>query len=290
MVFEFNDLLQKQGLDPADVMIMRHRPTERELRKVLPWLAVERHDLYNAYQRHHGPVVEKALSRAKYLASFIGHEAGRAVFVGLYAVTGFREVTTREFWKLPGNPELRELGSRGPHDRNRSLWFDLDVTDHLAGWKGRLVVDWPGIERAWWRWAARNRMLLHAIHEESLLVPPMPDWQELVLDWTQLALLPRSWRMALSQWRGVYLIFDRASGQRYVGSASGGENILGRWLGYADSGHGGNRLLRGRDPEAFVLSILQRVSPDMDARDVVAIENSWKERLHTRTPNGLNDN
>ena len=36
--------------------------------------------------------------------------------------------------------------------------------------------------------------------------------------------------------------------------------------------------------------ILQRVSPDMGQADVIAAEKSWKERLHTREPFGLNDN
>ena len=68
------------------------------------------------------------------------------------------------------------------------------------------------------------------------------------------------------------------------------ENLLGRWLNYAASGHGGNRLLRQRDPQHFRFTILERVSPDMYAEDVIRLESTWKERLHTRAPHGLNDN
>lgn len=289
-MIEFNDLLIKAGLDPAVVMVMRHRPTEKELRAVLPWLAAERHEVYNAYQSNHGEVVEKALARAKYLASFIGHESGRAVFVGMYEVAGYEQVAARQFWTLPGNAELRQLGTRGPKDGRDSFWFDLQATPILSAWKGRLVIDWTGIERSWWRWASRNQFPVRAIHEESLLVRAMPDWQSLSLDWAQLTLLPKSWQQALAQWRGIYHIFDKASCKGYVGSASGSENILGRWLGYAASGDGGNRLLRGRDPEQFVFSILQRVSPDMSSDEVVQVENSWKLRLQTHSPYGLNDN
>ena len=39
-------------------------------------------------------------------------------------------------------------------------------------------------------------------------------------------------------------IFDVAIAKGYVGAAYGTDNILGRWLNYADSGHGRNRLLR----------------------------------------------
>ena len=287
---ELNDLLVKAGISPAEVLVMRHRPTEKELRKVLPWLAAERHDTYNAYQSNHGANVEKALSRARFLASFIGHEAGRAVFVGLYRVAGSRQISTGDFWGISHNMELQSLGTRGPQEREETLWFDLQLTETLSGWKGRLVVRWPGIERSWWRWADRNQIGVHAIHEESLLVPSMPQWQVLVVEWRQLSLLPASWRLTLSQWRGVYLIFDRASGKRYVGSAAGIDNLLGRWVNYADTGHGGNRLLRGLDPENFVFSILQLLSHDAEVADVVAIEGSWKERLHTRAPWGLNEN
>jgi hypothetical protein len=36
-----NDLLQKQSIDPKCVVVLRHRPTEPELRRVLPWLVHE---------------------------------------------------------------------------------------------------------------------------------------------------------------------------------------------------------------------------------------------------------
>jgi hypothetical protein len=87
-----------------------------------------------------------------------------------------------------------------------------------------------------------------------------------------------------------YYIRDSASGKGYVGSASGAENICGRWSGYAANGHGGNRLLRDVKPENLSFSILQRVSPDLPKDDVLEIESSWKQRLQTRASLGLNDN
>jgi len=104
------------------------------------------------------------------------------------------------------------------------------------------------------------------------------------LGWDELSILPARWRAALSQWRGIYYIYDAADGKGYVGSAYGEDNMLGRWRNYAASGHGGNRLLRQRDPRNFRFTILQRVSPDMDANDVIRLEGTWKERLHTHAP------
>ena len=117
----------------------------------------------------------------------------------------------------------------------------------------------------------------------------MPPWNKIVLLWDELQTLPSQWRQALSHWRGIYLIFDVSDGRSYVGSAYGQENLLGRWLNYAKSGHGGNRELRERNPVNFRFSILERVSPDLPPDDVIAREVSWKTRLHTREF-GLNAN
>ena len=48
---DLTSILTDQKTDPHNVLVLRHRPTEPELRKVLPWLAAERPDVYNAYQQ-----------------------------------------------------------------------------------------------------------------------------------------------------------------------------------------------------------------------------------------------
>jgi len=56
---EFNDLLIKEGINPKGVLVLRHRPSEPKFRKVFPWLAAERPDLYNAYQQAEPGVLER---------------------------------------------------------------------------------------------------------------------------------------------------------------------------------------------------------------------------------------
>jgi hypothetical protein len=102
--------------------------------------------------------------------------------------------------------------------------------------------------------------------------------------------LSPSWRSKLAEWRAIYYIFDVSDGKSYVGSAYGIDNLLGRWLRYAATGHVGNSLLKQRDHRNFQFSILQRLSPDMNADEVANLETSWKIRLHTRSPDGLNEN
>jgi hypothetical protein len=127
-----------------------------------------------------------------------------------------------------------------------------------------------------------------AVLEDSTLDAAMPEWDRIDLTWDELAVLPMRWQAAMKEWRAVYFIFDEVDGKGYVGSAYGRDNLLERWLNYAASGHGGNKLLRKRDPKSFRFTILQRVSPDMDRDDVIRLEETWKDRLHTRPPHGLN--
>ena len=289
-MLELNDLLAKTGIDAERALVMRHRPTERDLRHALRAFAAERPDLFDAYQSIHGPRVEEALRRAQHVVSFIGHEPGKALFVGIYRVEGWREISGPEWRALETSRVLMALGDRGPdEDRNLLRLFNLVRTDALASWQGKLVVAWPPPERSWWRWSGRNVMPVVSILEESILVSKLPPWNQLVVTWTALETLPRSWKAAMAQWRGVYLIVDRETGKQYVGSAYSDDNILARWMGYARTGHGGNVDLKGRDPTKFQFALLERVSPDLPAEEVIRLEATWKDRLATREF-GLNKN
>lgn len=292
-----NDLLQSKNILPDNVLVLRHRPHEPQLRKVLPWLAAERSDLFDAYQQTQSPRVEIAIERLNgkgFVASFVGLHPGKAWFVGLYAITASKSITNRQFWKTPAYVELKKLGMRGwvrkESSRSTILRFDLKLQDFYSHWKGKLVISWPSPELAWWRRGDRNAFSVLSVLEESAFDAEMPAWDELDLSWEQLAVLPTRWRAALHEWRGVYYIFDTSDGKAYVGSAYGQSNILGRWESYATRGHGSNRLLRKRDPRNFRFTILQRLSPDLDATSVIRSESTWKERLHTRQPFGLNEN
>jgi hypothetical protein len=155
MPIDFRDLLTKQGLDLGTVMVMRHRPIEPEVREVLPWLAADRPEVFNAYQQVQHPDAEKALKKAAVLASFIVQDGERALFVGLYRRGAWRPVTKMQFWATPA-AEMKPFGLRGIKGRKTRMWFDLELTDLYRELKGRLVVKWPP-GRLWWRWARTNQ-------------------------------------------------------------------------------------------------------------------------------------
>ncbi len=296
----FNDLLAKEKIDPRGVLALRHtpRPEERQLRKVLPWLAAEYPKIFNAYQQTQSPTVERDMLKAKYVASFIGLEKPKgssgypAVFVGLYKVGDRRPLTFQQFWEKQEYQELKNLGMRGfVEDRPTLLWFDLALTDFYKKWQGKLVIEWPRPPIRWWRFVNNSQFRISAILQDSVLHEAMPDWKECIWSWAELSKLPSKWRETLRHWRAIYYIFDKSDGKGYVGSAYGKErNLLGRWEHYAATGHGNNTHLRKRLAENLIFSILERVSPDMEKNDVIERESTWKKRLHTMWPSGLNDN
>jgi hypothetical protein len=282
---DLNDLLREVSIDPRTTLVMRHQPKEKELRRVLKWLAVSQPDVYNAYQQTQRPTVERKMLKASHIASFIANRAERALFVGLYENRGGKVTSLAQRLRIPGHSELPKYGH--PNKDKPCLRFDLVLTQHLLDWSGKLIVSWPAPDIAWTRWCSKNEFRVLAIHEESLLSTSMPNWRKLVFTWNELKVLPASWQAKLAEWRGVYFILDVTDGKGYVGSAYGAENIRYRWQNYAKIGHGGNKLLKSRKPENLRFSILERVSPDTPPDEVIQLEETWKNRLHT-CEHGLN--
>src|SRR5262249_42525127 len=156
---------------------------------------------FNAYQQTQGEKVEKAMQDAGYVASFVGHNPGKALFVGLYTIGASKPLTRDEFWQVPAYIEMKAFGMTGfgfADSRSSILWFDLALTDFYASWKGKLIVGWPPPERSWWRRAHKNVMPVLAILEDSALGSAMPAWDEIALSWDELRVLPIRWRSALS--------------------------------------------------------------------------------------------
>ena len=107
------------------------------------------------------------------------------------------------------------------------------------------------------------------------------------------------WKAALETAKGVYLITDTRTNQRYVGSAYGQEGIWSRWSSYIASGHGGNEglraLLRGKNEwknycrSSFRFALLEQLTASTDDNTVIARESFWKNVLLSRE-SGLNRN
>ena len=101
--------------------------------------------------------------------------------------------------------------------------------------------------------------------------------------------LPETWRAVLSATPGVYVLVDPEDGEQYVGSATGGDGLLGRWVEYARDGHGGNVELRRRGRRDYRIGILEVCGSASTEVDILEREGAWKRKLGSRA-HGLNRN
>jgi len=115
-----------------------------------------------------------------------------------------------------------------------------------------------------------------------------PGYDKVNVTWKELyrVIEKESWKTALQNQKGVYLITDISSGKMYVGSAYGENMILGRWQSYIKTGNGGNIELKALSFEHikqnFRYSILDIFKSTVDDQLIIARESWWKSVLLTR--------
>lgn len=142
--------------------------------------------------------------------------------------------------------------------------------------------------------------------EQILRVPygsqPFPGFEKLLCTYTYLKqqIDFEEWKGPLSSINGIYLLNDKLTGKKYVGSATGYYGIYGRFKTYLADGYDASELESGKPypnnklkklveekkidyiKNHFVFSILE-VIPKQQSRDyAIERENHWKEVLNTR--------
>ena len=122
-----------------------------------------------------------------------------------------------------------------------------------------------------------------------------PGYEKINISWFDMkrTLEKDTWKTALQNQKGIFLVTDISNGKMYVGSAYGENMILGRWKSYLNTGHGGNVGLRKLTIEHiqqyFRFSILDIYKSTTDDQIIIDRENYWKEVLQTRQF-GYNEN
>lgn len=295
-VLNFGAYLELLNAESSDTLLIRNVGRDFGSERHLHWVAQNRPDLLIRYQSYQTQRVEKMMLNKKFLASFVAYGNNRALLLGVFRIGESAKHSYDDFWSDPLNKELHSLGHKGfTKDESKTRpyirRFDLEPLKTIGlEWSGKLVIGWTNAIS----WAQHAEPLdkfpILAINEKSLLETPLPAPEYFEVSWNDLRIMPNNWKNGIRQWRGIYLLFDAATGKRYVGSATGHENMLSRWQDYAATGHGGNKHLKGLEPENFRFTVLQLTAPDLPAEDVVRLESSWKNRLHTRHPHGLNEN
>jgi hypothetical protein len=145
-----------------------------------------------------------------------------------------------------------------------------------------------------------DQLFVVELLNKRMTIGDFPGYNSVLLSYRMLKTVIRennpSWRTALSNVSGVYLIADTSDGKLYVGSAYGGEGIWQRWKSYTRNGHGGNKELRELILEKgehhikyFQFSLLEVCDLNSSDQYVLDREGHWKTVLKSREF-GLNKN
>ncbi len=167
---------------------------------------------------------------------------------------------------------------------------------------GRLVISFKRSGRQSYlnaeNWA--SELSVNELRPERMVVEEFSGYNKVMLSKKRLELVVsqciKSWKGALSNVSGVYLITDKETGKLYVGSATGDGGIWQRWSDYANSGHGGNKelvaLLKEKGSkysDNFQYSVLEIADTHSSTDDVLGRESYWKDVLCSRQ-HGYNAN
>lgn len=246
--------------------------------------------LIGAFKEWQERQTNKNFSR-KYILSLIYYDKNKWLFGGVY------EVVSPE-------PELIKEG-------DRSLWkYETELVNRQTDLIGRIIVGYKKEFRASYpcleltspdnRYIAPKDMSISSILDKKASIHDFTGFDNVNIDYETLANIVAdgipSWKSALSNVKGIYLIVDRHTGKQYVGSAYGGDCIWQRWTAYAANGHGGNielkELLKTNGEGYkynFKYSILEVCNMNLGNDYIIARETHWKEVLQTRIF-GLNRN
>ena len=226
----------------------------------------------------------------RYVISLIYFEKDIWMFGGIYRIL-----------PTPPTPITSENGWKG--------WkYETELTEQAGEYIGRAFFRFKKEFRASYPILELNpkkgepiaKMPLSHMLEKRVTLTDFPGFDSVNIDYRTLKYIISdniaSWRSALSNVKGIYLIIDMNTGKQYVGSAYGDDCIWQRWSNYVKDGHGGNTELKAllkQNGESyknnFKYSILEICNMNLGNDYIIARENHWKEVLLTRQF-GLNRN
>ena len=174
-------------------------------------------------------------------------------------------------------------------DLNRlsSIGYEYETLSEYQKFFGRLIIRYKNTSQNLVRLASS---VMHECEVEQILPDifdndVFPGYDKVNISWNELSRVIEkdTWKTALRNQKGVYLITDISNGKNYVGSAYGENMILGRWQSYIRNGHGGNEGLKILDfayiKRNFCYSILDIYKSTTDLETIIEREYWWKETL-----------
>jgi hypothetical protein len=175
--------------------------------------------------------------------------------------------------------------------------YEYETLTEYEKYFGRLIVSYKNQTQNMIRLANSliDELVIEQILPDIFDDDIFPGYDKVNVSWNELSRLieNETWKTALQNQKGVYLITDVCNGKKYVGSAYGENMILGRWQNYVKSGHGGNVGLKSLDfdyiKKHFRYSILDIYKSTIEDQVIIDREVRWKDVLQSRQF-GYNEN
>ena len=282
-VLYFSDILQKIGLEPKKVKLIRHSLSDEGFKTCFE------HGMVFEYTR----IQKRTFEKFDYWAVFIAVGSTNAKLFGLYKYCG----------SVPNTPDLMPANYPCPDMYDGKFRHHyLEPVDLLKEYEDRLIIDWGGATRSWHQNGSLPKPVV-SIRDNYKV--PFPGFAELTVTYPKLCNIVNmeaeeysEWRAAMREVQAVYIIVDTAPESRenqYVGATYGSDGLLGRWRDYAKNGTGGNegliKLLKEHPERRDTLqfSVLQVLPKELHMDDIFKAESRWKRILGSRI-NGLNQN
>lgn len=184
----------------------------------------------------------------------------------------------------------------GKTPSNINTFYEHEKLKDLEKYFGRMIVQFHKYQAFVTLNGDRiDDFLVKEILPNSLDNDLFPGYDKVNISWGELKRVTEkdTWKTVLQNQKGVYLLTDISNGKKYVGSAYGEYMILGRWISYVKTGHGGNNGLKkltfDHIKENFRYSILDIYKSTTDDQIIIERESWWKEVLQSRKF-GYNEN
>lgn len=276
------DLLNRAGINPNDVMLIRHSYGDSTFAKCAEAGKIRE---YTQHQQ------ENFAKGSKYWMVFVADKGTQAKFYACYEIVA--------------GPNKADISMCSPdfpfpewYEKNDEYVFELQESDIMREYNDRLIIDWGKGVIAWKQWGYNKKEILSVLASQKV---EFTGFDTLAISYSQLKeivenpFIYENWHTALSSINAVYLIADKVDGQLYVGSAYNTNGLLGRWSYYVKTGHGDNKLMKEKlekypdRTKDFQFSILQILPKTMSDEAIIQTESLWKRKLLTKEF-GMNDN
>ncbi len=270
-----NELLFSRGLSKDEkIKLVRHADKRFPLHNDYKFEI----DKFLSYQCEQGRPV---FHNCKFIISFLGEEGKKSRFIGVFKINGVKQL------------------------QNKNYFYDITEVNGFEDLKERAIVDWVSLPRAWHQWLdnVEAKPIIEILPSETFRNKSFSDYLDFILDFSELKNIIKNgdsfkeWHLMLSAVKGIYLILDKNTGNKYIGSAyNEGNGIFGRWKEYANTnGHGNNQQLKAllsKDKNYsrhFQFTILMTLPMTMTKNEVIKREQLFKTKLGTKSF-GLNSN